>query len=429
MRVPRIFIGSSSEGKDVAQRLAVNLEADGSVETKIWTHGVFDLGEHVLDGLIRHSQTSDFAVLVLSPDDTVSSRDAVAQAPRDNVIFELGLFIGALGKDRTYMVQPHGLELKLPSDLAGITQARYGTRSDGDTTAALNHASITIRDQIKKLGLRSTADTEPAAIHASQEPTRAVSRNLTDQPQFDVSLNGAAHAVLPSIEARDHLFEHEIESARREEVEDPKAGGPFALNLSSARALLGTSGLSSDAFEAKAKAWKKEIVESWTNILNELASCTLAAPVIKVSNTREQFLEAVRIDILFKNAAGIDKKELEDLDLESLIPPVVPASSPYFPPFTPYNSLPGATSSYPLTWRNEPEGLQVVIELNNLRPKTPWVSDGDDFVLIAHASEVTAEWRITARGYHQSFEGQFSVPVAQEHDFRSLLALTGDEMA
>ncbi|MFX1819635.1 nucleotide-binding protein [Pseudarthrobacter sp. CC4] len=431
MRVPRIFIGSSSEGKDVAQRLAVHLEADGSAETNIWTYGVFDLGEHVLDGLIRQAQTSDFAVLVLSPDDTVSSRDAIAQAPRDNVIFELGLFIGALGRDRTYMVQPHGLDLKLPSDLAGVTQARYRPRFDGDVTAALNAPALTIRDRVKKLGLRSTADTEPAVVRDSHEPAGAVSRELANQPQFDVSLNGAAHIILHSKDARDQLIENEIERARREEVEEDSAeAGPFSLNLSSARALLGVSRLTSDAFETKAKAWEKEIIGSWPDILNELASFTLAAPVIKVSNTKQQFLESVRIDILFKNATGLDKKDLDDLDLNSLIPPVIPASNPHGHSFI-HQYIPGpvVTGSYPLTWRNEPAGVQVVVELDNLRPQTPWVSDGDDFVLIAHASEVLAEWRITARGYHQSFEGSFPVPVAGQHDFRSLLALTSGEEA
>ena len=427
MRVPRIFIGSSSEGKDVAERLAARLESDGSTEANVWTQGVFDLGEHVLDGLIRHAQTSDFAVLVLSPDDSVSSRDAVSQAPRDNVVFELGLFIGALGKDRTYMVQPQNLDLKLPSDLAGITQARYPLRSDGNTTAALNSAGITILDQVKKLGVRAAAQTEPAASHVSQ-PTRAASPNPSPPPQFDVTLNGGAHIILPSIDSRDHLIEGQIEMARREQVKDPDESGPFALNLSSARALLGTSALSPAAFESKAAAWKKEIVESWPNILNELASATLPAPVIKFSNTREQFLESVRVDILFKNAAGIDKNDIEDLDLNSLIPEVVPASNPYgFPQINPYIPRSATISSYPLTWRNEPDGLRVVIELSDLRPKTPWVSDGDDFVLIAHASEVLAEWRVTARGYHQSFEGIFPVPVLEQHDFHSLLALTGDE--
>jgi predicted nucleotide-binding protein len=85
------------------------------IECSVWSQGVFDLGEHVLDGLVRKAKTVDFAILVLSPDDHVESRNAESQAPRDNVVFELGLFIGALGKDRTYMVHPDGVSLKLPS--------------------------------------------------------------------------------------------------------------------------------------------------------------------------------------------------------------------------------------------------------------------------------------------------------------------------
>lgn len=153
MDVLKVFVGSSSEGKDVAERLAARLDARGSVEAKVWTLGVFDLGTHVLDGLIQQASTTDFAILVLSPDDRVESRDEQQQAPRDNVIFELGLFIGAIGKSRTYMVVPDGAPLKLPSDLAGITQVRYNAkRSDGDLNSALNPAAVDIHDQIKKLG-------------------------------------------------------------------------------------------------------------------------------------------------------------------------------------------------------------------------------------------------------------------------------------
>lgn len=171
MAISTVFIGSSSEGKDVAERLAARLDNYGSVETKIWTQGVFDIGTHVLDGLIQQASTADFAILVLSPDDAVESREVRSQAPRDNVIFELGLFIGALGKDRTYMVQPDGAPLKLPSDLAGITQARYNpARSDGDLSSALNAAAISIRDQIRKTGPRETNSSlehAPSAIPAT----------------------------------------------------------------------------------------------------------------------------------------------------------------------------------------------------------------------------------------------------------------------
>jgi len=151
----RVFLGSSSEGKKVAERLAARLESHGSVETKVWTQGVFDIGTHVLDGLIQQASMTDFAILVLSPDDSVESRDVRSQAPRDNVIFELGLFIGALGKHRTYMVQPDGTLLKLPSDLAGITQVRYNAaRLEGDLSSALGPAAISIHDQITKIGAR-----------------------------------------------------------------------------------------------------------------------------------------------------------------------------------------------------------------------------------------------------------------------------------
>lgn len=152
-KTSKVFLGSSSEGREVAVRLAALLETYG-IESSVWSQGVFDVGEHVLDGLVRKAKTVDFAILVLSPDDDVESRSAKTQAPRDNVVFELGLFIGALGKNRTYMVHPDGVSLKLPSDLAGITQARYRTRSDNDVSAALSAVALQLSDRIRKLGPR-----------------------------------------------------------------------------------------------------------------------------------------------------------------------------------------------------------------------------------------------------------------------------------
>lgn len=172
------FLGSSSEGRDVAIRLAALLD-DYGIESSVWSQGVFDVGEHVLDGLVRKAKNVDFAILVLSPDDDVESRSARSQAPRDNVIFELGLFIGALGKDRTYMVHPEGISLKLPSDLAGITQARYRTRSDNDVSAALRTVAIQLSDRIKKLGPRIAASPHKGPeIPPALGPVRDVQSDL-----------------------------------------------------------------------------------------------------------------------------------------------------------------------------------------------------------------------------------------------------------
>ena len=64
-------------------------------------------------------------MFILTPDDKVHSRDADQDAPRDNVIFEMGLFISRLGRNRTFMLREHGSDLKIPSDLIGITPLTY----------------------------------------------------------------------------------------------------------------------------------------------------------------------------------------------------------------------------------------------------------------------------------------------------------------
>jgi len=67
----------------------------------------------------------DFAVLVLAPDDLTISRGKRKACPRDNTIFELGLFMGALSRDRTYIISPKSLDLKIPTDLLGVTPLTY----------------------------------------------------------------------------------------------------------------------------------------------------------------------------------------------------------------------------------------------------------------------------------------------------------------
>jgi len=61
----------------------------------------------------------------MTADDIVISREIEASAPRDNVIFELGLFMGHLGKERTLFAFPKGQQSKLASDLQGVTPLHY----------------------------------------------------------------------------------------------------------------------------------------------------------------------------------------------------------------------------------------------------------------------------------------------------------------
>ena len=68
---------------------------------------------------------ADFAVLLLTPDDKVISRSRRRGAPRDNLIFELGLFVGAITRMRTLMAIPSGVDLKIPTDMLGVEPIRY----------------------------------------------------------------------------------------------------------------------------------------------------------------------------------------------------------------------------------------------------------------------------------------------------------------
>lgn len=151
---PSVFIGSSTEGLKIAKALQVLL--DHACEARIWSQGVFGLSQEPLESLVHALDQSDFAVLVLTADDLVTSRESSSAGPRDNVLFELGLFIGGLGRDRTFIVYDRTAQLKLPSDLTSVTAATFEPHSSGNLQSALGAAATRIEDQIARLGLKDT---------------------------------------------------------------------------------------------------------------------------------------------------------------------------------------------------------------------------------------------------------------------------------
>src|SRR4051812_27447913 len=101
---PRIFIGSSSEGIQIAHAIQSNLDPDA--EVTVWSQDVFRPGESTLQSLLRQVDQSDFGVFVFSPDDVIEVHDTHQLTVRDNVVFELGLYIGRLGPMRSLVVAP-----------------------------------------------------------------------------------------------------------------------------------------------------------------------------------------------------------------------------------------------------------------------------------------------------------------------------------
>src|SRR5687767_9631183 len=111
---PKVFIGSSVEKLHLAHLIQTALQYD--TQPTAWDQGVFNLGSNTLDSLIKELNKSDFGVFIFSPEDILRIRDQQYLSVRDNVIFELGLFIGRLGKEKTYFVVPSGQQdLRLPT--------------------------------------------------------------------------------------------------------------------------------------------------------------------------------------------------------------------------------------------------------------------------------------------------------------------------
>ncbi len=167
---PSLFVGSSVEGLPIAHAIQENLDHDA--EVTVWPQGVFDLSAGAVDSLLRILEGSDFGVFVFNPDDVLRLRGEDHDVVRDNVIFELGMFIGRLGRQRSFIILPRGqTSLHLPSDLAGLNPADYEpNRSDGNLQAALGAACNQIRRAVQQLG----PITAPAGVLEPAEPHKLV---------------------------------------------------------------------------------------------------------------------------------------------------------------------------------------------------------------------------------------------------------------
>jgi len=147
----RIFIISSVESLPIARAVQNAFEHD-AFTTVVWTDGVFKVASYPLQDLEAQIDASDFAIAIAHADDSTESRGQNWPSPRDNVVFELGLFMGRLGRARAILMEPREDKLKLPSDLTGITTITYNYVKRGDATAMLAPACNHLRDHINALG-------------------------------------------------------------------------------------------------------------------------------------------------------------------------------------------------------------------------------------------------------------------------------------
>jgi len=152
MSKPRIFLGSSGKQAKLLQAITHGLQDVAEVEP--WTT-TFNPGRSTLDRLVELSQEVDFAAFVFAQDDWTSTdaSESGQASPRDNVVFEAGLFGGALGIRRTFIL--HANDAKLPSDLLGLTSVRYEPAARPAEVRAINQK---LRKAIETEGRRGPVE-------------------------------------------------------------------------------------------------------------------------------------------------------------------------------------------------------------------------------------------------------------------------------
>jgi len=159
----RLFVGSSSEELKLAEQVKALLSNDFDVtiwNDNVWDTAVFKINQNFLADLLKASLQFDFGILIGTSDDKVMFRGKEMLQPRDNVLFELGLFTGRLGTSKcAFLIDK---EIKLPSDFSGLTLARF----DKNDFSSITNAVYSIRDLFK-----SSSDDEinffPSATLAS----------------------------------------------------------------------------------------------------------------------------------------------------------------------------------------------------------------------------------------------------------------------
>ena len=151
---PVLFLGSSVEGLSVADELVRGLKFDKIMVRKWSTPGVFEPGGINLETIVKEVDSCDFAAFVFGPDDQIASRNEKYAVPRDNVIFELGLAMGRLNRDRSFIIKEHLVDVKIPTDLLGITPITYVRKGQETLSQAIDPVCTDLRQIINKLGPR-----------------------------------------------------------------------------------------------------------------------------------------------------------------------------------------------------------------------------------------------------------------------------------
>jgi predicted nucleotide-binding protein len=117
-----IFIASAAEDLTAANMVKTQMVALGYNNSTVWNEGIFHPTVTVFEQLLTFAAKFDFAILIWGGADITVSRGQSFASPHDNVVFEAGLFLGALGKERVFILTDKTRSVEIPSDFSGVVR-------------------------------------------------------------------------------------------------------------------------------------------------------------------------------------------------------------------------------------------------------------------------------------------------------------------
>lgn len=275
----KIFIGSSAENLAIAK--AIQVELDHVAYTTIWTQDIFKLTSTTLEDLLTATNKFDFAIFIFNPDDITKLRGSEFQTVRDNVIFELGLFLGRLNnRKKVFLLKPRSVkEMHLPTDLVGVTLGDYDDTRTDNLQAAVAPFCTTVTNQINDLKNNGILSLQGKWSERwwVDEPGKEPSYN----EDKDVTIEQFGETVTARFKfcGRTYLFEGTIEQMRfitgswRDVEVGPTYSGAFQIKINiNADTLYGRwvgFSASNNSIKTGIWEWKRENIEKYPSEHNK----------------------------------------------------------------------------------------------------------------------------------------------------------------
>lgn len=230
--MPTIFIASSTSSLKEAK--AIKTALSGIADVTIWNEGVFGLSSYFLEVLEGVAKEFDFGIFLMGADDfrQKNKGSVISEVPRDNVVFECGLFIGSLGRKRSFIVIPkNAKKLELPTDLSGLVFASYDVDTAGNmnfvTTCeeilrAMTSFEKTGDDHLHILGkMPTTIEPEPGVTRMPRDQFSVIHHKGRLAPIYTGNfLRGALHDIcITGLSLRS--FIDYFDARPREEIKEP----------------------------------------------------------------------------------------------------------------------------------------------------------------------------------------------------------------